>query len=164
MSRAAALKAWVTMRTERAAAMGVALETEQPLNIEGETDFGGDECHECGQTVAGVHVCSSNIRRAREVVLSSLSPQLRLWGWAWVDFILGEGARPKPPRGLESAVRAMELRVLLCGLGDPDGVVLGADNNRRRKAPRRHTATGKQPEALRQHLADQRNHRSGRMY
>lgn len=161
MSRSAALKAHVTMRAKRAAEDGVVLELEQPLNIEGETDFGFEECHECRQPASSIHICTSKIREARETVLRSLSPPLRAWGWAWVTFILGEGPRPTRPTGFDT--RQMELRIAACGLVDPDGFWMGADLVRckRRPGTKRRGRKQRQPDALRQHRLDRINHDSG---
>lgn len=161
MSRAAAIKAQVTRRSQRADELGVELKAEQPLNVLADDDTGFEICIACGDVMGVVHVCSAQIFAARESVLDSMTPILRAWGWSFITFLLGEGPRPKLPSGLEAEARTMELHIATFGLADPDGFATGVDLLRcKRKGPRRHTATGKMPDALRQHLTNRRNHRS----
>lgn len=162
MTTAAALKAHATRRLQRAEQLGVELETEMAFDVFSDEDFSFETCPNCNEVMGVTHVCASKIREAREAVLSTQTPALRRWGWAWITFVIGEGQRPTPPRGVST--RALELRIAGLGLADPNGIAYGADNLRKRRRPRRHTRTGKMPETLRRHLADQRNHRSGRMY
>lgn len=165
MTTVAALKAHVTRRLQRAEAMGVELGFEPPLDVFEDTDFSFDVCPACETTMGSTHVCSGNIRAARETVLDAMTKALREWGWAWVDFVLGEGDRPKLPKRLAAEARELELRLAGYGLADPLGLQVGTELLRlKRTAPRRHTRSGQQPEELRRHLADRRNHHSGRMY
>lgn len=141
--------------------MGVRLEAEAPVNAVDDTGF--DLCDHCHEVVGPSHVCTDNIRAARELALNVMTPKLRRWGWAWVSFILGAGARPVVPRGLVHEARGLELRIAALGLVDPAGLVMGVDLLRLRRRPgtKRRPPKGRMPEELRRHLVDRRNHAAG---
>lgn len=136
--RAAALKAWVTIRAKRMAAIGG---TPAPAKA-GADDFA--VCKLCGGFRDRPHACAA-VLQARELVAQCTGLERRAWGTFWVEYCVGNlDMRPKA----KCDVRDLELRLARLGIVDPLGFAYAEENTKLKRRTARRGPVGDVPEEL----------------